>query len=438
MDPAVQIKNVDITYNLGKKNEFKAISDFNLEIYPGEFVAFFGPSGCGKSTLFYSILGILKPSAGELLTKGENPYTFSPEEMVYYQSKMIGIIYQAFFLIDSLSVIDNVTLPQIFMGIPASKRRKRGLDLLNRFGLGEKADSYPTLLSGGQMQRVSVSRSLVNNPDVILADEPTGNLDSKSSDQVMHSLDDISRIEKKTIIMITHNASQLHWVHRVIYIKDGRLMRIVPNPDRKQIAKFDKQKILVTEMELLAKMFPYAPPEDLKVKSVVNYITQDMTFIQINNLENLVKDALSRKINRDSFSKKLAMPTNQGGVALEPSWAEVIASKVAQIIKQAEDVRRYRRRQNQGTFFNREEKLVRDLLTYVIAENNISLGRIRKMRLKEAVKNRVAGIIGREEFDQILRDSESEGGVGLSNFQRERAARYLEKLLTQGVDIHER
>ena len=141
--------------------------------------------------------------------------------MVYYQSKIIGIIYQAFYLIDSLSVIDNVTLPQIFMNISPSKRRKRGLELLTRFGLGEKADSFPTLLSGGQMQRVSVSRSLVNNPDIILADEPTGNLDSKSSDQVMHSLDDISRIEKKTIIMITHNASQLHWVHRVIYIKDG-------------------------------------------------------------------------------------------------------------------------------------------------------------------------------------------------------------------------
>ncbi|MBD3247748.1 ATP-binding cassette domain-containing protein [Candidatus Falkowbacteria bacterium] len=438
MDPVIQSKNVDITYNLGKKNEFKATSDFSLEIYPGEFVAFFGPSGCGKSTLFYSILGILKPSAGELLVKGENPYTFSPEEMVYYQSKSIGIIYQAFYLIDSLSVIDNVTLPQIFMGVSPGKRRKRGMELLNRFGLGEKADSFPTLLSGGQMQRVSVSRSLVNNPDIILADEPTGNLDSKSSDQVMHSLDDISRIEKKTIIMITHNASQLHWVHRVIYIKDGRLMRIVPNPDRKQIAKFDKQKILVTEMELLAKMFPYAPPEELKVKSVVNYLTQDLTFMQINNLENTVREILERKINKTFFLKKLLAPTQQGGVALDEERAKVIAEKIDQIVRQSEEVRRYRRRQNQGTFYNREDKLVTELLNYIITEAKIELGRTQKMRLKEAVKNRVAGIIRREKFSSILESSKEDGGIGLSKDDRENIIRYLEKLLTQGVDIHER
>lgn len=438
MDPVVKLKNVDVTYNLGKKNEFKAIDDFSLDIFPGEFVAFFGPSGCGKSTLFYSILGILKPAAGEVLTKGENPYTFSPEEMVYYQSKTIGIIYQAFYLIDSLSVIDNVVLPQIFMGIPPARRRRRGLELLSRFGLASKADSYPTLLSGGQMQRVSVSRSLVNNPEIILADEPTGNLDSKSSDQVMHALDDISRIEKKTIIMITHNASQLHWVHRVVYVKDGHLMRIVPNPDRKQIAKFDKQKILVTEMELLAKMFPYAPPEDLKVKSVVNYLTQDLNFMQINNLENIVREVLERKINKEAFFKKLMQPTNIGGAALKEDRAKDISDKVAKIIKQAEDVRRYRRRQNQGTFYNREEKLVTDILNHILGESELNLGRIQKMRLKEAVKNRVAGIIRRKKFREILGSSKEEGGVGLTEGQMERAIRYLEKLLTQGVNIHER
>src|SRR6056297_3585644 len=113
-EPIIKLRNLEITYNPGKVNEYKATRGVSMDIYPGEFIAFFGPSGCGKSTLFYSILGILKPSGGEVLTKGENPYTFSPEEMVYYQSKIIGIIYQSFYLIDSLSVIDNVTLPQTF------------------------------------------------------------------------------------------------------------------------------------------------------------------------------------------------------------------------------------------------------------------------------------------------------------------------------------
>jgi len=109
--PIIKLKDLEITYNLGKENEFKATRGISMDVYPEEFVAFFGPSGCGKSTVFYSILGILEPSAGQLLVKGENPYAFSPEEMVKFQTQIIGIIYQAFYLIPSLSVLDNVVLP---------------------------------------------------------------------------------------------------------------------------------------------------------------------------------------------------------------------------------------------------------------------------------------------------------------------------------------
>lgn len=434
MEPIIQLRSVDVVYNLGKKNEFRALSDVNMEIYPGEFISFFGPSGCGKSTLFYAILGILKPSSGELLVKGENPYAFSPNEMVRYQAKIIGIIYQAFFLIPSISVLDNVALPQTFLGTPYVKRRKRALELLERFGIKDKADTYPMLLSGGQSQRVSVARSMVNNPDILLADEPTGNLDSKSSEQVMHVLDEINSRDKKTVIIITHNASQLTWVHRVFYMKDGKVLRVVPNPDKKQIVKFDKQKVLVTEIELLSKMFPYSSPEELKVKSIVNYLTQDLNFLQLDRLEKATREMLFRTISRDNFYNILKAPLIRGGVGLPQVRARETSNKIEQVFKQSEDIRRYRRRMNEGVFFQREDKLISRLLIYIMEEADIALDREQKAILKQAVRDRVSGIIRKDELEKILKDPVGKGGLGMSKQDRDKVINYFEKLLTQGID----
>lgn len=425
---------MDVVYNLGKKNEFKAITDLNLDIYPGEFIALFGPSGCGKSTVFYSILGILQPSAGEILVKGENPYAFSPAEMVNYQARTIGIIYQAFFLINSISVIDNTVLPQTFLGIPWAKRKIRGQALLDRFGIGNKADNYPMLLSGGQLQRASVARSMVNNPDILLADEPTGNLDSKSSDQVMRVLEEINQKDKKTVIMITHNASQLVWCHRVFYMKDGQLLRTVPNPDKKQVVKFDRQKVLVTEIELLSKMFPYFEPEDLKVKSLINYLTQDLDFLQIDRLEKAVKLMILRTMGSDNFYEILSAPLAKGGVGLPKVRAKFLTDKVMQILKHSEDVRRYRRRMNEGAFFSREDKLINELLYYVMEEAKIRVDRDQKAVLKQAVRDRVSGLIRKEDLEEILKKSAKKGGVGLDKKDRDQVVFYFEKLLTQGID----
>jgi len=434
MQPIIKTKNVEITYNLGKKNEFKAVSNLNLEIFPGEFIAFFGPSGCGKSTIFYSILGVLMPSAGDIFVKGENPYAFTPNEMVDFQTRIIGIIYQAFYLIPSLSVMDNVILPKIFQGISHAKRKRRGQELLERFGIGTKADTFPSLLSGGQSQRVSVARSMVNNPHIVLADEPTGNLDSKSSADVMNSLKEINEKDKKTIIMITHNASQLQYAHRVFYLKDGYLERIVPNPDKKQIAKFDKQKILVTEIELLSKMFPYLSPIDLKVKSVVNYLTQDLNFLQIDRLERATKEMLDRKINKEVFYENIKKPLKKGGVGFTETRAKYVANKVRQILKHSENIRRYRRRLNAGLFYQREQKLINELLDYMVLEAEIKIDNVQKRNLKYAIRQRVSGIIRKEEFENILKKTVKNGGVGFSKKDRKKIVAYFEKLLTQGID----
>ncbi len=433
-EPIIKLKNLQITYNLGKVNEYLATRDVSMEIYPGEFVAFFGPSGCGKSTIFYSILGILEPSGGQLLVKGQNPYSYSPEEMVRFQTETIGIIYQAFFLINSLSVVDNVALPLIFHGMVPNKRRKWALELLKRFDIAEHGDKYPENLSGGQSQRVSVARALVNNPDIVLADEPTGNLDSVSTKQVMDALAEINSVDKKTVIIITHNAAQLMYAHRVFYMKDGKLERTVPNPEKKQIAKVDKQKILVTELDQLSKIYPYSPPIDLKVKSLVNYLTQSLNFYQLERLESLVQLMVERKVSGSEFKKLLMADYGNGGIDLDADVAAVMSEKVEKILHQAEDARRFRRRFMANNFYSRESELVGRLTEYVLEIGPIELNSLQKKRVGELVYKRLAGLVSREEFKVSLREPLEKGGVGIAKIPSRLMTQYFEKILIQGTE----
>ena len=433
-EPIIKLKDLEITYNPGKSNEYKATQGVSMDIYPGEFVAFFGPSGCGKSTIFYSILGILPPSAGEMYVLGQNPYSYSPEEMVNFQTNTIGIIYQSFFLINSISVIDNVSLPQIFHGVSPGKRKKWALELLTRFDMGEHGHKYPDNLSGGQSQRVSVARSMVNNPKILLADEPTGNLDSVSTKQVMDSLEEINRVDKKTVIIITHNAAQLSYAHRVFYLKDGLLERVVPNPEKKQIAKVDKQKMLVTEMEKLSKIYPYETPVRLKVKSLVNYLTQNFNFDQILKLENFTQLMVERKISKDEYAALLTKKFHEGGIGVSTVEGRSMAEKVELILKQSEDIRRFRRRFMNNNFFSRENEVIKRLTDYVAKEYKEKLEPVRKKRLKELVYKRIASLIGREEFEGALRIPLDKGGLGISRLRSRGLTLYFEKILTQGVD----
>jgi len=352
--------------------------------------------------------------------------------MVNFQTTTIGIIYQAFFLINSISVIDNVVLPQTFHGIQPGKRRAWGKKILKRFEMDIHAEKYPDNLSGGQSQRVSVSRAMVNNPEIILADEPTGNLDSVSTKQVMESLAEINSKDKKTVIIITHNAAQLSYAHRVFYMKDGKLQRTVPNPDKKQIAKIDKQKILVTEMDQLSKLFPYDSPVSLKVKSIVNYLTQSMNFDQLVRLEEFTSLVVERKVSKREYAKMMSQKYHKGGVGISPNLAAVMSDKVEKILKQAEDARRFRRRFAANNFFDREKKLISNLTKFLIEEHNGELNLTQKRRLKELVYNRIAGLSRRNDFEDHLRTSVEGGGIGLSRKPARDMTFYFEKILIQG------
>jgi putative ABC transport system ATP-binding protein len=437
LDPIIKIKDMSIIYNKGKENEFRASDNINADIYPGEYIIFFGPSGCGKSTVLYSVLGVLRPTAGHVIVKGEDIYNYDANQLVHYQTRTIGIMYQAFYLIPSLTIADNVTLPMIFEGIHPHIRRKRAMELLNRFGIGQHAHKLPEALSGGQMQRVSVARAFINDPEILLADEPVGNLDSISTEQVMSTLQNINDKDKKTILLVTHDAKHLPYAHRVIHIKDGRIARIVPNPEKEQIAKVDQQKNLITEMETLVKVHPYLSPSELKVKSIINYLTQDINFEQLQRLEGFCKLVIDGIIDSHKFLRLLTEDYKKGGVGLGAVEAKDMTDKITRIVAQSKDFRRYRRRMEENNFFNTDKELLKKLVRYVEAECPKKLSAPSQKNFNDIIYGRAAGLIKKEEFNDLLNKNELQGGVGLGRDMADNLTNYFEKIIMQGLSTEE-
>lgn len=201
----------------------KVLHGVSFDIEKGEFVSIVGPSGSGKSTLMH-ILGFLdKASGGEYIFEEEDVSTLSDDELAERRSKKIGFIFQSFNLLTNLTVLENVTLPLIYSNVSPEERNKRGKQLLEQVGLSHRLNYNPNKLSGGEKQRVAIARAFVNNPDVIFADEPTGNLDSKSGFQVMKILQDLNE-EGNTIILVTHEKITAEYAKRIIDIKDGLIV----------------------------------------------------------------------------------------------------------------------------------------------------------------------------------------------------------------------
>ncbi len=199
-----------------------ALSEVSMSIYAGEFVAIAGPSGCGKSTLL-SILGLLEsPDCGQYIIAGQDVTEFGFDERATFRNQNIGLIFQSFNLISDLSVADNVSLPLKYAGVPTAERQSKARALLERVGLGARADSFPSQMSGGQQQRVAIARAMVTEPALILADEPTGNLDSENSAQVLSLLREFNRMGA-TIALVTHDSGSASFADRVIRLRDGRL-----------------------------------------------------------------------------------------------------------------------------------------------------------------------------------------------------------------------
>ena len=202
--------------------ETLALENVNLDVEKGEFVSIMGPSGCGKSTLL-NIMGLLDaPSSGKIEINGTSVENMKDKELAAFRNKTLGFVFQSFHLINSLTVIDNVELPLLYRKMPAKERTRLAKEVLERVGLSHRMRHMPTQLSGGQCQRVAIARAIVGNPEIILADEPTGNLDSKMGAEVMELLHKLNKEDGRTIVMVTHNEEQAKQTSRTIRFFDGR------------------------------------------------------------------------------------------------------------------------------------------------------------------------------------------------------------------------
>lgn len=220
----IEVKNVSKIYTMGK-DEVIALDNVSVKIKDGDFVAIVGPSGSGKSTLMHLLGGLDTPSGGKILIDGKDISNLTDKEMSRYRREKVGFVFQSFNLEPTQTALENVMMPLTFAGVNGGKRKEMALNALEAVGLKDKIKHKPTEMSGGQKQRTSIARALVNNPQIVFADEPTGNLDSKNGLAIMNLLKSLNK-KGYTIIMVTHNIEDAKNAKRIIRIKDGKVSEV--------------------------------------------------------------------------------------------------------------------------------------------------------------------------------------------------------------------
>ncbi len=231
MDKVIEVKNLYKLYRVGD-SVVRALNGVSFDVYPGEFCAIVGTSGSGKSTLLNMLAGLEKPTKGEIVVIGQHMEKLNEDGLVKFRRENVGFIFQSFHLIGTMNAVENVALPLSFRGEARSSRLKKADKMLELVNLKKHKKHMPNQMSGGQQQRVGVARALVVNPKIIFADEPTGNLDSHTSEDVMRLMQKVVREQKKTLVMVTHDNHLAAYADRVFHIIDGQIVKIDDNRGR--------------------------------------------------------------------------------------------------------------------------------------------------------------------------------------------------------------
>lgn len=428
-DSQIKTEKLRVIYNQGKSNEVRALDGVDVSIYPQEYVIFHGPSGCGKSTLLYSIAGLQTPTYGEVDVSGKRIAQMKEKEKVELHQNIIGLIFQAFYLIPSITVLDNICLPQVFKGEKKEERKKRGMELLRRFGIAEQAYKFPSQLSGGQKQRVAIARSLVNNPDIILADEPVGNLDSESAQNVLDILKELNEVDKKTVIMVTHNNEHLHYADRIIHMKDGVVVSEEINRDKRPKSAIKEEMAaepekVSPELRVLMRSFKNLTPQQIgvllvpfKAKQLMAHILSELTEEQLSAAENFVKELLFKNINLKIFQEDLDLDFEKGGAGWNKIRAASFTKRISTIIGQSE------------SFQGEAGLTVTGLSDYLIETFGLNLSPELVQRFRAFLKLRVENKIDRFGLEQRLDAPKALGGIGLYKPTSERVVREIEIIM---------
>ncbi|GBE17260.1 putative ABC transporter ATP-binding protein/MT1014 [bacterium BMS3Abin15] len=428
-DPTIKVDKLRVIYNQGKSNETRALDGINLEIFPNEYIIIHGPSGCGKSTLLYAIAGLQAPTYGDVSVESKKISKMSKKEKVKLHQTGTGMVFQAFYLIPSLDIISNVCLPRAFTGEGKRKRKTDGVKLLRRFGIAEQSNKFPSQLSGGQKQRVAIARAIMNNPHIVLADEPIGNLDSESANNVMGILKELNEVDKKTIVLVTHNDEYLHYANRVVHMKDGKIIDIEV---RKEIRPSDavKKEIyaeaekISSELRILMKTFKDLSPQQLdimltpfKAKQLLSHILSELTKEQLDAAESFLKDFLFNNIDTKGLENSLDLDFNEGGASWNKQRAKSFSKRAETIIKQADTIKKDTR------------AAAISVSDYLADLFDIDLDAEVKLRFRSSIKLRMENKLDRFQLQKRLDSPRVLGGSGLYKSTADKVVRELEMIM---------
>ncbi len=429
----ISIKNLSVIYFLGKSNEVKALSDVSLEIEQGEFIIFFGASGCGKSTLLYTIAGLEKPTKGQVWVGGVDLANMKNKELETYRQSTIGMVFQAFHLIPSLSISKNVMLPQIAVGSNPKVRREEAERLMKYFGVYEQRNKLPNELSGGQQQRVAISRALINNPDIIFADEPVGNLDSKSAHDVLGLIQQLNIKDKKTVILVTHDPSHLDIADRVFFMKDGCLIDTKINRETRKITPTAEAGSTKSNLELVSKTFNDSNHLamgslflEYKAKEIVSNALTGLSTEEVSGIERYVKDILKQsRTDYKKLEEYLDKEYILGGLDISSSKAHRLIEKIEQSVSEMKLL-------SMGIAEEGKKKnhYIEQLRFHLLDLFDVHVSSTEMVEtIERIIRDRVNGLTDRKGVQAQLDMSISDGGAGLDRRDAKRMAKHLELVL---------
>ncbi len=434
MEPIIKLKNVSLWYEKGKPIEVKALKNISIEIEKGDYVAFFGPSGCGKTTILYAISGIDRFQEGNIEINNRDISGLSNQELAIFRQTGIGIVFQQFNLVPSLNVLKNVALPMLFVGISSEKADIEAAKLLERLNLTEYANRYPFELSGGQQQRVGIARALANDPPIIIADEPLGNLDSVNAKRVLEFLKELNEKDGRTIIMVTHEAWSLRDVKTIYHMKDGTVTEvehITPNTLAESLSgHLNKQLSSISEG---GQKKAELSGENISAHLLSNFLLRGYSQDEIGRFESFVNDRFSDKIDSKKFHELVNRPFKEGGVGLWKKKAERVTTYLEEVINKRHNVAEICtliEKNSEVAIFDEVQDIRKWLVegyTGELAANQISV-------LDQIISDRIRNFISREKMVELLDLSNNKFGAGLSFRAAQILAEKLE-LILEGILI---
>lgn len=404
--PIIKLENIEYYYNRGTSAEVYALKNINIDVQKGEYAAFFGPSGCGKSTLLYLIAGIERPTSGKVLVEGKDVASMTDLELAIYRQSGVGIIFQNFNLIPSISVLENVAMPLSFLGIAPSERYKKAKTIIDRLGIGKFEKRFPFELSGGQQQRVGIARALANDPPLILADEPLGNLDSANANAVLEYLEEFHSRDGRTIIMVTHEEWSLHDAEKIFQMKDGAVLKTIAQKPEKANGVRPERPEQKQEAHI------GAPSLEGQAKAYSRFLLRGYSHEEVERLEGFLTSWLKGEMNAEKFQESLDRPFKEGGVGLWRQRAAKITEEVGEFIDQSRNLEGAYKRLLQEPKADISQEVVK-LRAWLLGETKLHLKTEEARILDQKITERMKSLIPSAEFVHALNLSSNYGGAGI-------------------------